>query len=365
MKILYILLFHIIILLIYIIHNKTEYFRIQIRELDKKLIDKELTEAENRENNKISDANTDANTDVNTATDASDEKQVPPGWRPSPHHLFKEHSHIAPEYRCTLAGKGNTLNACIEPVKTICYDNIMPDGWQCYIDNYDNKAVNAYWTSTIHNDTCDAMTSKKAVKELTQKYLQEICTNEAPDFSKDTVHMCLTGTYKNTLIKNKYKNRYLVEFINWLESAGSREEDEILLKAGMPLDKDTFFFIYYELLKAYNLGLLAEFVHKIIKGIAEMAANKELNAQNLWSGCAPAGINSERANRRAYECEVKKGVGYLYNISTGETKKFINDSELKGLIRNINKNKKPINDLDKIYPDTNNKEYNIILDKYV
>ena len=38
MKILYILLFHIIILLIYIIHNKTEYFRIQIREIDYKSI---------------------------------------------------------------------------------------------------------------------------------------------------------------------------------------------------------------------------------------------------------------------------------------------------------------------------------------
>ena len=264
------MLFHIIILLIYIIHNKTEYFRIQIREIDYKSIKAKLDKKANGET-----SGADTKTSANTVTDpwcsnpwgpeATDKqkRQIPSGWwkrcaTPSPHHLFKEHSHIAPRYRCTLSEGVWHINACIKPVESICYDNIMPDGWQCYIDSYDENdkySHNAYWTSSINKDTPKTMVSKKA--------------------------------------------------------------------------------------------------------------NNELNAQNLWSGCASAYINSERANRRENECKVKKGVGYLYNISTGETKKFINDSELKGLIRNINKNKKPINDLDKIYPNTNNKEYNIILDKYV
>ena len=64
MKILYILLFHIIILLIYIIHNKTEYFRIQIREIDYKSIKARLDKKANGET-----SGADTKTSANTVTD--------------------------------------------------------------------------------------------------------------------------------------------------------------------------------------------------------------------------------------------------------------------------------------------------------
>ena len=56
----------------------------------------------------------------------------------------------------------------------------MPDGWQCYIDSYDENdkySHNAYWTSSINKDTPKTMVSKKANNELNAQNLWSGCAS--------------------------------------------------------------------------------------------------------------------------------------------------------------------------------------------